>query len=794
MIDGFVFCPGGDIVDNGLLDKKNFYHKSDQEVHRILGFNGGDQFVFVVPISEETLKEDLLRVDYLHKKIQKSFLEYAVLSLANSTNYTSDGELGIPHIDLNLIKSSDWDKSNWKKQVGKDFGIFGFLIGKNFDYAEIMVFVGHDYSEKEIRNRIASLVEDRDIPEWEWRFFKKDVYPTGDFEGVLVSGWSFGRGLMDAVLSSDIITLTGIALVCSTLINFLLLGSFRQALYCSIVIALSLYLARGIVGLLYLSGFEFLGEPVKERVYMVLIFAASIIASISFSTRKINSYNEQKDACPDLSRSDIWDKTKLFNGKIYIVALIAIPSFILLHSIMVRGISEMGIVSACVIFCLVGLTKWLIPAMQVIAGGESRRNSWKLKLGEVFLRKSVESCYWVLTRFSPKKTFKIAVLLSFTFILGAGLIISHDYYAHYSGKTPIIETGTKAIYYLRDTLVDRTRKFLNQLGRGGFGSLFFLIQSDDKEADIYNPEFIRRFYDLQQEAAKIEGVRSARSIIDTALVICRNEYGKPFPTKRQEVMDIFSIIAMDLDRRIVEQFWYEGGVRLTLMVDSEDSLLLFKQAKKTVELFDPDSYSFFKCLPFGRDHIYHQVDEYIRSGQLGNMANSSLIIFIGGLAWVIIRRGDLKNSGQKYFLNAPVTALAMVVPFVFACSCIVYLMAIFRIPLDQSMACFTPLAINAAVDFNLHFVDDFNQALTKGSGYKESLRVALCEKGKINIVDIVINAFCFSFLTFSNFPPIALLGWLLVVMMFACGFGALIIMPAILYKCIESNNQLNVQA
>jgi predicted RND superfamily exporter protein len=153
--------------------------------------------------------------------------------------------------------------------------------------------------------------------------------------------------------------------------------------------------------------------------------------------------------------------------------------------------------------------------------------------------------------------------------------------------------------------------------------------------------------------------------------------------------------------------------------------------------------------------------------------------------WISIRSRKMNNAERKFAMISWRTGIAMAVPFAFACSCMVYLMAICGIPLDQATACIMALAVNAAIDFNLHFVDDFNEALSKGCGYRGALRYALCEKGKINIVDIAVNALCFSMLIFSNFIPIARLGWLLAVMMFACGFGALVIMPAILYRCIK---------
>ena len=127
----------------------------------------------------------------------------------------------------------------------------------------------------------------------------------------------------------------------------------------------------------------------------------------------------------------------------------------------------------------------------------------------------------------------------------------------------------------------------------------------------------------------------------------------------------------------------------------------------------------------------------------------------------------------------------MNVPFVFASSVIVLVMAALRVPLDQATAVVTALAINAAADFSIYPVSDFMKALHEGQSKKEAFEYAIGRNGKIVLVDIALNCFCFVPLMASNFIPIYRLGWVMIIMLLSCGFGSLVLMPALLAWCVK---------
>ncbi len=114
-------------------------------------------------------------------------------------------------------------------------------------------------------------------------------------------------------------------------------------------------------------------------------------------------------------------------------------------------------------------------------------------------------------------------------------------------------------------------------------------------------------------------------------------------------------------------------------------------------------------------------------------------------------------------------------------------MIVLRVPLDQATACVTALAINAAVDFGLYLTADFQAAILEGHEVREGVHIALVDRGKVIVMDIVLNSLCFIPLITSSFQPVMRLGWVMIVMLIACGFGALVIMPALLPWCVRDN-------
>jgi predicted RND superfamily exporter protein len=122
----------------------------------------------------------------------------------------------------------------------------------------------------------------------------------------------------------------------------------------------------------------------------------------------------------------------------------------------------------------------------------------------------------------------------------------------------------------------------------------------------------------------------------------------------------------------------------------------------------------------------------------------------------------------------------MSVPFVFASALMLCVMVALEIPLDGATAAITALAINASVDFSIYMADAYQEGQATHGTHAGAVRHALSSKGRIVLADMLLNVVCFFPLTFSRFVPIHELGWIMMVMLLACGFGTVVLMPALL--------------
>ena len=107
-------------------------------------------------------------------------------------------------------------------------------------------------------------------------FFKSDIYPRDPDVGV--AGWVVGRGIINGGLHYEILKLVSLGILLAWFAFYFYTRSARQAPLASVaVVGVSVFAARGSIGLLHLMGFG-----IKESIFMLLAYAAAIVQSTSF--------------------------------------------------------------------------------------------------------------------------------------------------------------------------------------------------------------------------------------------------------------------------------------------------------------------------------------------------------------------------------------------------------------------------------------------------------------------------------------------------------------------------------
>ena len=796
MMYGNLTAKRGGLLDDSLLNKEDPCYVMDKRAEALMaqGLKTSDVITLVVTFNPEISANGLRFISTLTDELKAAFPAYGILSLSVVPRYRDTGEelLNSPYIDEKTLEEISSDSSKlgkWRAEVAEDPSVYGVLIGRKFDYATVSVLLPRGFDEIATFRRLAAFLEQRNIAWYEW-LIKTDICPAAKYKDITVAGWATACGLMDAALTSDMLKLTTIGLMIAGIVLYFSLRSKRQALIAMLVIVICLLWTRGSIGLLQQLGFQ-----VYERVYALLVYTAVIISGISFVERKLECYNEARLEFPEHIPRESWDKTRtIVDGVICITAANALANFGTLYQIGIRGILEVGIFSAFGIGYLLILVLWFLPALHALTGGEatvgqSYRANRIADVWDRFLKGVTAVCYKLLDpdgrkEFPYHKKALLALSITAVSTIAAFLMVVSDYAPFVKKDFQFLHVRTRPLDYLPDTIVYRANEILNREGSYGFDRISVLVLPRDR-ADIYDHGFIARIDDLKGRIGEIGNVREVTSVMDIVSVISRESYGTTLPRAESEIHDALQMIEWDLGPAIKDQLWFDKGLILFASFSADDSNKTGDIVGSIIRVAN-DEFPDLDVLPFGKFLTYPQNDRYIREGKPWNAVSSIWIVVVICALWIMWRHRSLpRGSYPSLRLRPWLTGIAISIPFVFGSSVIVLVMILLRIPLDQATACITALAINAAIDFSLYMVADYQTALLSGKDLRQSLQYALPVRGKIIVIDILLNSLCFAPLMTSRFIPVERIGWVMIVMLIACGFGSLVLLPALLPWCVK---------
>ena len=90
--------------------------------------------------------------------------------------------------------------------------------------------------------------------------------------------------------------------------------------------------------------------------------------------------------------------------------------------------------------------------------------------------------------------------------------------------------------------------------------------------------------------------------------------------------------------------------------------------------------------------------------------------------------------------------------------------------------------IGVGVDFTIQYIWCFNNQVRNGSSFEESTRASMATIGRSIIINAVTVMAGFSPLILSGFTSIRFFGYLTIISIGSCLLGALIIIPAIIFR------------
>jgi predicted RND superfamily exporter protein len=523
---------------------------------------------------------------------------------------------------------------------------------------------------------------------------------------------------------------------------------------------------------------------VPERVFSLLAYASVIVQGTSFALHKFTAIEEHGAN----DRTQGWLLARSVDGVITTTAMISAFGFLTLWTFGLKPIRELGVAAALGVVWLLWRALVFLPAFDHLTTPDSMKKQKRSFPVPTFLRRGVALSLslthrmtmvpFLLEQISTKNR-NVALWLTQHarpwWMLGSVCALLLFVGALFFNGN--IHSRTKALEFIRGTVVEQEARALNQPGNVGFEFLDLLVEPA-QGGGIMNPRFVSRAWELQTAIKGIPGSRETSSILGTVRQISLESFKKPLPETIEEIAAAFFLIENRLAPAVQRQLYFPGGVRISVSYGTDDSVKLGQFRDAILDLARR-SFPDLKVSAFNKVPLYPQVDKYVREGKVYNVLTSQ--IGVACLCGLILWRGN--RQLRRVRLSPLWGGVVMSLPLCFATAVLGVTMWLFHIPLDMATAPIGALAINAATDFSLYFVLFYQKTLETSSA-NEALHKTLDAEGKVIFADCLLNTCCFLPLLTSHFLPVRQLGWMMGLMLMACAAGTLLLMAVLLPWCV----------
>ncbi len=524
---------------------------------------------------------------------------------------------------------------------------------------------------------------------------------------------------------------------------FLMLGilalSFRD--YKGVILPLSVVLLSMLVsvGLIPLIGWKFALVTVLLPIMMIAI-------GNNYGIYLVNRYQEILKREPKIgTRNLMAELSKALSLPIFLCALTTIAGVLALLTHIIVPAREVGILAAIGIAWALLLSLTYIPAALAILPRSKVRitnNKPHITPLEHFLFRS-----GVVISNRPKTVLMIAGLI--TLIIGIGMVritVESNTINFFSKKDPVRITSD---------LIDQNF--------GGSQSI-----SIHFSGDIKDPKILNRMLYYEETIKKEKGVGQVMSVASVIRLMSKSllDPGDPgydaIPPTRDGVAQFIELYSMSGDPSDFEQlvdFNYENAQVLVRINDASSSnILSLAKFIRNITAGDPSVATIG-----GVGLVSAELTDSLVTGQWRSTALSMLVVCM--LVGFIFRRRS--------------AALIVLVPLGMACIVLFGIMGWLGIPFDPATTMITSVMIGCGVDYTVQFMWRQRAEINAGLSPHRAVIKTLYTTGKaisFNALAVIIG---FTPLIFSTFSPIRFFGIMMIVSIFSCLIGALVVIPAL---------------
>ena len=682
---------------------------------------GGDELLVLIFESEDILNPQTLeRLKNIRRELRKLEEVDQVLSVFDTKNMTSRDGMLVVEPFMHKIPETNGEFEKLREDLLQSDMALNVVVSKDFTLTSIILSLKSGTIDEEIVSKVEQVIHDN----------------PGN-EKVYMGGLPYIKSIIAGEIAGDFKRLMIIGLVIMLIMLYFFFRDIRGVILPFTVVIFAIMFSMGLMPLI---GW-------KLSVITLLLPIMLIAIANDYGIHLMARYQELNWTYKSMSNGKL--ARNLFSSLRIPIILTGITTFAGILSLLSHRMipaKHLGIIAALGILLALILSLLFIPAVLSFLK-KSKVSRYNQNGKKPILDRILEKTGRLVTQ-KPARALIITACI--TLISGAGaffLKVDTDLEKFFPEKHPV-RTSSKII----------NKTF------GGSQNLAIHINGD-----IMDPSIMNKIDRYTEELRDFEGVGNVISVstiireISKAMNDPADIMYNRIPDNREAIAQYLLLYNMSGNPEDLEKladFNYENA-QIIIRINDGSNVTIHNILSKVREITagDPN----VKRVG-GYGYVVAQLADMVVKGQVLSLLIALLIINI--IISVIFRS---LTAGLT-------TSLPLITALIFMFG----LMGYFGVCLDVATALLSSIMIGVGVDYTIHFIWRFREERMRGLSASDSVMKTMTTTGRgitFNALSVIIG---FSALPFSSFTPIKDFGFLVIVSIFACLVGALIIIPSLI--------------
>jgi hydrophobe/amphiphile efflux-3 (HAE3) family protein len=710
-------------IDTDLKSQLPKNMPSRKDTDKIDELFGGTEMLMVIVQAEDVLQpETLERVSLLSRKIKRIKGVDKVLSLFELKSIKSEEGAMIIEPAVPRIPRDEKSREQLRQDLKENDIVYGSVVAKDFSLTAVIAMLEPEARDDVLLAKVDSVIAQ--VP--------------GE-EKVMIGGLPVTRVEMGESIRRDMRLLLPMGILIMLIFLYACFRRLRGVVLPFLVVIMSIFVSIGFIAI------------IGWKIHMVTVILPIFLIAVAndYGIHMIAKYQEDNIPANNFSRKELAARMFQSLGRpVLLTGLTTIAGMLCLLGHILIPARQLGVLAAFGIFFALAASLFFIPAVISLL---PRSRPVLGRFGDDHKNMAVlERILWFFGRLvseHPKTIIAASTFITAISIVGVFFVaVDTNPNSYYKSDHPSVVVNN---------LIDRHL--------GGSQNVTVVY-----EGEIKSPEMIKKIDAMEQNMVAMDEIGTTISVARILRQMSRalNDPDEPMydklPETRMGVAQYFELYSMSGDPddfRSLVDFPYEHAV-VTARVNKTSTVVLRRVVNRLKEMVRDDP---AVLLIGGFGVVLSDLARAVVNGQILSLILATVVV--GMLLSILFR--------------TPVAGIIAAVPLSLSIVILFGLMGVFGIELNIATAMLSSIMIGVGVDYTIHFLWRYREERKAGLDDVAAVKKTLSTTGR----GIIFNAFSvivgFSVLLFSNFLPVQFFGFLVVVSIFACLIGALVLIPAL---------------